>query len=224
MLCCVECACWMYCWYAIQHTAAADMLTGVMCTGKDMYEFYMTYWRPFGELLTDMEREGIFVRVDFLGEVRHRALNDIQSSRDQFLRWAMEMCPGAKNMNVSRYLCLLQFSRINISCAELTLCCRIPVYSDAQKQQLLLAPYRNAKGEVMLEAERKFSVDNEEGYIEVGETKAKRTREFTLTGTGGYDRDRLKWPATALSSCCQCHLVVLILCPCTVRSRNSSSA
>jgi len=104
MLCCVECACWMYCWYAIQHTAAADMLTVVMCTGKDMYEFYMTYWRPFGELLTDMEREGIFVRVDFLGEVRHRALNDIQSSRDQFLRWAMEMCPGAKNMNVSRYL------------------------------------------------------------------------------------------------------------------------
>ena len=44
----------------------------------------------------------------------------------------------------------------------------------------------------MLEAERKFSVDNEEGYIEVGETKAKRTREFTLTGTGRYDRDQLK--------------------------------
>ena len=26
--------------------------------GRTLYSFYTTYWRPFGELLTDMERAG----------------------------------------------------------------------------------------------------------------------------------------------------------------------
>ena len=30
--------------------------------GRMLFDFYWDYWRPFGELLTDMEREGI--RVD----------------------------------------------------------------------------------------------------------------------------------------------------------------
>ena len=33
---------------------------------KNNMEIYQNYWRPFGELLTDMEREGIKVDVNYL--------------------------------------------------------------------------------------------------------------------------------------------------------------
>lgn len=29
--------------------------------GYNMWEMYIRYWQPFGELLTDMEREGMLV-------------------------------------------------------------------------------------------------------------------------------------------------------------------
>lgn len=29
--------------------------------GYSMWEMYLRYWQPFGELLTDMEREGMLV-------------------------------------------------------------------------------------------------------------------------------------------------------------------
>jgi len=29
--------------------------------GKNLFDFYFGYWRPFGELLTDMERNGVMV-------------------------------------------------------------------------------------------------------------------------------------------------------------------
>lgn len=29
--------------------------------GYNMWEMYLRYWQPFGELLTDMEREGMLV-------------------------------------------------------------------------------------------------------------------------------------------------------------------
>jgi hypothetical protein len=33
---------------------------------KNNYDIYMNFWRPFGESLTDMEREGIKVNVEYL--------------------------------------------------------------------------------------------------------------------------------------------------------------
>ena len=30
-------------------------------SGYSMWEMYLRYWQPFGELLTDMEREGMLV-------------------------------------------------------------------------------------------------------------------------------------------------------------------
>jgi DNA polymerase-1 len=33
---------------------------------KDNYQLYLNYWRPFGELMTDMEREGIRIDVNYL--------------------------------------------------------------------------------------------------------------------------------------------------------------
>jgi hypothetical protein len=33
---------------------------------KTNYDIYMNYWRPFGELMTDMERTGIFIDLPYL--------------------------------------------------------------------------------------------------------------------------------------------------------------
>ena len=43
---------------------------------KDMSELYAKYWLPFGELLTDMEREGITVDVAYLKEIELTAERD----------------------------------------------------------------------------------------------------------------------------------------------------
>lgn len=33
---------------------------------RNNFDLYVKYWVPFGELLTDMEREGIKVDIDYL--------------------------------------------------------------------------------------------------------------------------------------------------------------
>lgn len=42
----------------------------------DMLELYSKYWLPFGELLTDMERTGIKVDVEYLKEIQMMAEKD----------------------------------------------------------------------------------------------------------------------------------------------------
>jgi hypothetical protein len=34
--------------------------------GRTMYDFFVTYWVPFGELLTDMEKMGFYVETPHL--------------------------------------------------------------------------------------------------------------------------------------------------------------
>ena len=68
----------------------------------NMFHFYERYLLPFGELLTDLEREGIFVDVrDHLPSAERLALEDRARAVDTFLTWAGRMCPDAAHMNVS---------------------------------------------------------------------------------------------------------------------------
>tara|TARA_B110000208_G_scaffold131611_1_gene159482 strand:+ start:143 stop:2242 length:2100 start_codon:yes stop_codon:yes gene_type:complete len=86
--------------------------------GKCMDAFYDAYFVPFGSLLTDMEREGIFVESSHLAEVETRAKHDRIEKETSFRSWAMQVCVGAERMNIS---------------------------SDAQVRQLLFAPCQNSK-------------------------------------------------------------------------------
>ena len=43
---------------------------------EDNLTLYTKYWLPFGELLTDMEREGIAVDTEYLREMQLRAMKD----------------------------------------------------------------------------------------------------------------------------------------------------
>jgi DNA polymerase-1 len=51
----------------------------------------MTNFRylPFGEILTDMEREGILVNRNMLAEVQIQAERDADASSERFLNWAV---------------------------------------------------------------------------------------------------------------------------------------
>lgn len=53
----------------------------------DNLTLYTKYWLPFGELLTDMERVGIAVDVEYLREMQLRALKDKTEKEDLFTQW-----------------------------------------------------------------------------------------------------------------------------------------
>ena len=60
-----------------------EVLSFQLCTletkEEDMennFALYLKYWLPFGELLTDMEREGIKIDTDFLQTIQLKAEKD----------------------------------------------------------------------------------------------------------------------------------------------------
>lgn len=123
-----------------------------------MYDFYLQYIVPFGECLTDIERKGMHVDLKYLAGVERAAVEDRERLERVVLEWA------------SRY------------CAESE---RINVYSAAQKQQLLFAPYMNPKtGKEVLPLERTFEVENVEELVEPGKQKPKKKRDITIRGLG----------------------------------------
>lgn len=56
----------------------------------------LRYWRPFGELLTQMERTGVHVDIGTkLPEAERRARIDRDNAERTFRRWAAMHCSGA---------------------------------------------------------------------------------------------------------------------------------
>jgi DNA polymerase-1 len=82
---------------------------------KNNYELYISYWRPFGELMTEMERVGIKIDVSYLKNIQIQAENDIKNHEKNFIEWVQSEQPEAREFNPG---------------------------STAQLQQLLFAPCR----------------------------------------------------------------------------------
>jgi DNA polymerase-1 len=124
-----------------------------------MFEFYKRYWLPFGEMLTDMERTGMYIRRDdYLPEVRLKAEKDRKECEDKFLDWAKKVNPASQYMNLS---------------------------SEQQKQQFFFAPVNQADVHKSgLNMSREFETENTWGYIEPGKKKGKKNFKFSLTGLG----------------------------------------
>ncbi|GMF41287.1 unnamed protein product [Phytophthora fragariaefolia] len=123
-----------------------------------MYDFYRQYIIPFGECLTDIERKGMHVDLAYLAGVEKQALEDRARLERLVLQWASRYCDESERINL---------------------------YSAAQKQQLLFAPYYDEKKKKqVLPAERSFEVENTEGFIEEGKQKAKKKRNITIRGLG----------------------------------------
>jgi hypothetical protein len=68
----------------------------------NMYHFYMRYLKDFGELLTDMERNGI--KLDTTGHLK-RAEEAARIERDRlekvFLDWARDFCSDIDHINIA---------------------------------------------------------------------------------------------------------------------------
>ena len=62
---------------------------------------YSKYWLPFGELMTDLEREGIKVDVDHLRKIQLTAERDKTAYENKFYDWVQQVLPDAKEFNPS---------------------------------------------------------------------------------------------------------------------------
>ncbi|GMH14418.1 hypothetical protein Nepgr_016259 [Nepenthes gracilis] len=123
-----------------------------------MLNFYETYWRPFGELLVQMETEGILVDRGYLREAEKVAIAEKEAAADRFRNWASRYCPDAKYMNVG---------------------------SDMQLRQLFFGGIMNRKNaEECLPMERTFRVPNLDMVIEEGKKSPKKYRDIKLFKIG----------------------------------------
>lgn len=131
---------------------------GNALTSGSMYDFYEQYLVPFGECLTDIERKGMNVDLGYLATVEAAAIADRARLERVVLAWAGRYCTESERINV---------------------------YSAAQKQQLLFAPYVDPKTQQeVLPLERTFEVENVEAQVEPGKLKAKKKRGITIRGLG----------------------------------------
>ncbi|XP_059662506.1 DNA polymerase I A, chloroplastic/mitochondrial-like [Cornus florida] len=161
-------------------------LEGV-CKGT-MFDFYMKYWRPFGELLVEMETEGMLVDRAYFAEIEKVARAEQQVAVNRFRNWASKYCPNAKYMNVG---------------------------SDAQLRQLFFGGITNRKDpDKSLPFERNFKVPNIHKEIEEGKkTPAKflniklhslgpeiQTELYTASGWPSVSGDALKTLAGKVSA------------------------
>lgn len=111
---------------------------------SDLKSLYEKILIPFGELLTDMERKGFKVDVEFLREAEKQADIDRMKLDNKFIEWAVTVSPDAKYMNIN---------------------------SDQQKLQLFFAPCTNFSDKTKeLEKSKTFSLEmsgtQRETYLE----------------------------------------------------------
>ena len=70
--------------------------------GRNMLDFYERYLVPFAEMLTDMERRGIYVaRETYLPSLQIQAERDKSNYERKFREWAKKHCDEADRMNLS---------------------------------------------------------------------------------------------------------------------------
>lgn len=98
-----------------------------------MFEFYQQYMRPFGEILVQMETEGVLVNRPYLAEIEKVAKVEQQLAANRFRKWASKYCPDAKHINLG---------------------------SDTQLRQLFFGGIQNRYVSAMLEEFLNFSIHN----------------------------------------------------------------
>lgn len=65
-----------------------------------LWDLYRASWKPFGELLTEMESAGMAVDKDHLAQAEQQAMRDEDIAKARFRTWATSKVPDAQYMNV----------------------------------------------------------------------------------------------------------------------------
>ncbi|OMO74407.1 hypothetical protein CCACVL1_16732 [Corchorus capsularis] len=139
-------------------SSMAWVFDGKPVSGKCMYDFYGEYWQPFGELLVNMEREGMLVDRMYLAQLEKVAKAEQEGAVNRFRTWASRYCEDAKYMNVG---------------------------SDSQLRQLLYGGIANSKDRnESLPCEKIFKVLNVDKVIEEGEKVPTKFRSIKLQSIG----------------------------------------
>lgn len=68
---------------------------------RTLYRFYNENWVQFGQILTDMEAEGMMVNRQHLAAAQKLAEEEQDKAIKTFMAWAEKMVPDAKYMNPS---------------------------------------------------------------------------------------------------------------------------
>ncbi|KAJ4827344.1 hypothetical protein Tsubulata_003300 [Turnera subulata] len=126
--------------------------------GKSMLDFYHEYWRPFGQILVRMEREGMLVDRAYLAEMEKVAKAEQEVAVNRFRNWASKYCSDARYMNVG---------------------------SDTQLRQLLFGGDVNIKdSNLTLPDKKQFKIPNVDKVIEEGKKAPTKFRTIELHSIG----------------------------------------
>ena len=140
---------------------------------KTMLDFYEEIWFELGWELSNMEKRGFTIAVDYLFEIEPVARGDQAELEGRFKAWASGFCPDAIHMNLG---------------------------SDKQIQTFLFGGFVREDGEPLYE-EREFKVDNTEGWINPKTGRHNKKRPITLNSLGlEVQTDELTdagWPAVS---------------------------
>ncbi|CBN74706.1 pol1-like DNA polymerase [Ectocarpus siliculosus] len=132
--------------------------------GMTMLDFYEMYYVPFGELLTDMERTGIYVEAkDYLQDIEVQARNDKKKAEETFLNWVKKIQPGAETLNPS---------------------------SSTQIQTLLFGGATNPKTKEKLPVRRVFKIERDPAELEA--FKATQVQDEFADYTAAMLKEKLK--------------------------------
>lgn len=167
---------------------------------RNLLHFYEKCWRPFGEILTHIERNGVFVDTGHLLRQAELAEQDKLRKEDVFRRWAAKICPDACYLNVrsvtqKRHLLFSSQTVEMVKTVKHTKTKR--TYREGESVELA---YRDAEELIASGAARAaaaastanahdaqmktFTVENKERLLEAGRTTPKATREISLRGLG----------------------------------------
>ncbi|KAL7537981.1 hypothetical protein ACHAXR_008194 [Thalassiosira sp. AJA248-18] len=88
--------------YNLYQNLKAKLVKTPWMNGYNLMEYYHMHMRPFGELLTDLERRGILVATDYLADVEVQARKDRVGHVKTFKKWAAEQIgPDGMAMNLA---------------------------------------------------------------------------------------------------------------------------
>ena len=150
--------------------------------GKNLYDYYQMHMRPFGEVLTDMERRGIRVDArDYLAKVELTAREDRARHSQTFREWAAtQIGPDGLALNPA---------------------------SSVQLCTLLFGGAKNPKTDKSTEKVRVFKVPREEIEEEALEAYRKRDEEANACTEEVDNKDELdyldKMKAVQLKALCK---------------------
>lgn len=76
----------------------------------NLMQYYNLHMRPFGELLTDLERRGMLIATNYLADVERQARKDREEHEKKFRKWASEQIgPDGLAMNLASSVQLTTF-------------------------------------------------------------------------------------------------------------------